>query len=115
MKRYIFLMLAFFLSFTQAFAIGISAPSISASPAALASVEQAPTKKELKELGSIKESEIKAQQPDSKVSLKKPAKNKVLTTASCRSYENKVYDLGEAGYNDCVEKIKSHKQARTTK
>nr|BDT29308.1 hypothetical protein BHI3_27740 [Bacteriovorax sp. HI3] len=79
MKRYIFLMLAFFLSFTQAFAIGISAPSISASPGAFTSMKQ---------------------WPDSKVSLKKPAKNKVLTNANC---------------NDCVEKIKSHKQARTTK
>ncbi|QDK40878.1 hypothetical protein DOM21_05280 [Bacteriovorax stolpii] len=86
MKRYIFLMLAFFLSFTQAFAIGISAPSISASPGAVASVEQVPTKKELEELKGIR----------------KPQKNK-------------VYDLGKAGYNDCVEKIKSHKQARTTK
>ncbi len=127
MRRYIFLMLAFFLAFHAHAYMGFALPPVSASPQAMANVnkESSLKKRDLRVLGNIKESEEKADQPSEQVPIgtisatkpyKKPMNSKVITQASCRSYDDKVYDSGESGYNDCVEKIKTdRKETRTTK
>lgn len=113
MWKYTFLLLAFFLSLAHA-GMGISLPSINASPNSMSAVADAPTKKELRELGNITESKAKASQ-EAPHFKKKTAKRTVLSTATCRIYDDKVYEIGEAGYNDCVEKMKSEKGPRTIK
>lgn len=92
MRRYTFLLLAFFLGMSSVHAIGISIPSMNMAPNSIADVSDAPSKKELKALGNGRQSEAK------------PYKKEVLTASTCRSYE--------VSYNDCVEKIKTNRKAK---
>lgn len=101
MKRYTFLMLAFFLLFfVQAMAV-------------------TSTEKELKELGNIKESEEKVEQPKYSVPLgsfssrpykKVGRKPQDLSVTNCRTYDGDLNGTDEARYNDCVRRIKTDRK-----
>lgn len=106
MRRYRFLLLAFFLS------IG-----------AHASIEE---KSEMKTLGNIEESVKKAQQPSDNIPIgsvssnrsrtKMKQKTNAFNSVNCKTYEGDIYGRGEAGYNDCIKAIKTdHKNTRAVK
>lgn len=126
MKRYTFLLLAFFLSM-NAHGLSVSSGSgISAAPNNSVSVVAAPeiqknnsrtpnatSSHAASELGNISESTEKAQQPAPITQLNKK-KTSSLSTISCKTYQGKVYDQGEAGYNDCIRTIKNDRQGSKT-
>ncbi|MBC7714613.1 MAG: hypothetical protein H7177_14805 [Rhizobacter sp.] len=155
MKRYIFLLLAFFLSFNaHADGLGISSSmgSMNISPSGLSSVEadalKAGQKKKhpvryvvaynsngvtnikdnssrnINELGNINESTEISQRPSLTIPLDRQTngvpnlgtrKGKTaLSNVSCKTYEGKIYDQGEAGYNDCIRTIKTDRQKDTS-
>lgn len=106
MRRYTFLLLAFFLSF-----------------GAHASIEE---KSEMKTLGNIEESVQKAQQPSDNIPIgsvisnrsqtKMKQKTNAFSAVNCKTYEGDIYGRGEAGYNDCIKAIKTdHKNTRAVK
>lgn len=114
MFRYKFLVIAFFLSFS---AIGATAPEKAAVKKTSA--------KTITELGNISESTTKAQQPPATNNLNnvtptgapEAALNKkttALSSVSCKTYEGKVFEQGEAGYNDCIRTIKNDRQGTKT-
>ena len=129
MSRYTFLLLAFFLSMSAyAFSIGqsMSGASINPTPISVANtgdVKRVPAQTATKktsartaaELGNIKESTLSAQQPPAHNNLNDvtPASSATATT-SCKTYEGKVFEQGEAGYNDCIRTIKNDRQADKT-
>lgn len=135
MSRYTFLLLAFFLSMSV-YAIGVgqsmSGASINPTPVSTANTgaenlkevrnrvpaETAAKKTSARtaaELGNIKESTLGAQQPPAHNNLNDvtPATS-AITTTSCKTYEGKVFEQGEAGYNDCIRTIKNERQAVKT-
>lgn len=106
MRRYTFLLLAFFLS------IG-----------AIASIQG---KSEMKTLGNIEESVEKAQQPSDNIPIGSVTSNRTRTkmkqrteafsATNCKTYEGDIYSQGDAGYNDCIKAIKTdHKNTRAVK
>ncbi len=106
MRRYTFLLIAFFLSM-----------------GALASID---SKSEMKELGNIEESIEKAKQPVDNIPVgsvssnrsrtKMKQKTNAFSGVNCKTYEGDVYGRGEAGYNDCIKAIKTdHKGTRAIK
>ena len=116
MKRYTFLLLAFFLVFLTAsrvFAltsVSNSGPSVTPSTLPTSGVKQT-SARNVGELGNISESTTKAQQPPTNVpDLNKGTKTTSANGVSCKTYEGKVYAEGEAGYNDCIKTIKSDRQ-----
>jgi hypothetical protein len=113
MKRYIFLLLAFFLSFMAEAAYSVG--SVSAIPNVV------PTSpRNARELGNLKESKQQAEQPalNNDASGVPASATKTKTTSvssvSCKTYEGKIYDQGEAGYNDCIRTIKNDRQGTKT-
>jgi hypothetical protein len=75
----------------------------------------------LNELGNISESTDRAAQPPPGNPLKninrinaEESRISTLSGTSCRTYEGREFSQGEAGYNDCIRKIKSDKQGTTT-
>lgn len=105
MRRYIFVMVIFFLSLTEA------------------SLEK---KDEMKALGNIEESIKKSKQPHDNIPVgsvnskltrtKMKQKTTIFTNVNCKTYEGRDYSRGEAGYNDCIKAIKTdHKGTRAIK
>ena len=114
MFRYKFLVLAFFLSLA---AIGETTSRSTA--------VRKTSAKTITELGNISESTTKAQQPPTNNGLNnvtptgapEAAVNKkttALSSVSCKTYEGKVFEQGEAGYNDCIRTIKNDRQGTKT-
>lgn len=135
MSRYTFLMLAFFLSM-NVYAIGLgqsmSGASFSATPITVAnngakdlkeSKKRTPAETATKktsartaaELGNIKESTTQAQQPPLHENAMDVTTTKTSSaTTSCKTYEGKIFEQGEAGYNDCIRTIKNDRQETKT-
>ncbi len=106
MKKYTFLLLAFFLSFNL-FALGLGVLS------SISAVKET-SPRNSKELGNISESTQRSQQPGPALSGADLAARKTKTASiniSCKTYEGKIYNNGEAGYNDCIRTIKTDRQS----
>ena len=135
MSRYTFLLLAFFLSMNvYAIGLGQNMSGVSINPTLVSTANtgaedlkearrrvpaETATKKTsartAAELGNIKESTLSAQQPPAHNNLNDvtPASS-ATATISCKTYEGKVFEQGEAGYNDCIRTIKNDRQADKT-
>ncbi len=155
MRRYTFLLLAFFLGFSahaEGLGFSTSMMGVSAAPQGLSDQEgealrsgqekkkasknkkisrkiaysnpkavKETSSRNINELGNISESTQRAQQPTTNTQLNTQTtgvpnlankKGKTaLSAVSCKTYEGKTYEQGEAGYNDCIRTIKTDRQA----
>jgi hypothetical protein len=119
MKKIIFFLVIF--AAQNAYTFSLGSMSI---PVAIAKVESNPglqsnqikkgSARNMGELGNIQESAEKANQPDKINSLRNQRKDNIKTSSissvSCRTYEGEEFQSGEAGYNDCIRKIKNDRQ-----
>lgn len=105
MKRYIFFLIAFFLSLSSVYAMNMG-NAVNATPT--------PVGRNANELGNISESTQKSNQPISNTQKVKndlvKRKTSSLSTVSCKTYQGKDYKQGEAGYDDCIRTIKNTRQ-----
>ncbi len=121
MSRYTFLLLAFFLSFnvyadglgiSQSFANINPSPSMNSRKPSAAIKETAP--RNVKELERIQKSTDADNNQTSDVPNLSTKKDKTaLSNVSCKTYEGKIYNKGEPGYNDCIRTINTDRQDET--
>lgn len=103
MKRYIFLLIAFFL---------INNVLMASVPKARQNDNDTSAKsKDIKRTSSRNASEVVyPTEPDITSSSKIKKIKTSANSMSCKTYEGKIYEHGEAGYSDCMQKIKSDHQ-----
>jgi hypothetical protein len=144
MKRYRFLLLAFFLA-TNVHADGLisgMAPTINGSPK-LANVNSTPDMRSRKNSGSARAKDIRrtsprntaeignvlepvvsgSPTPEDQLNNSGNGARSAQTTGttktsskgmSCKTYEGETYDQGEAGYSDCMRNIRTDRQGTRT-
>lgn len=129
MKRYTFLLLAFFLTLTLVFsAHAMSVGSnVSAAPNAVANINslrdsktRAPSNDDMSARSADKLESIKSSTstPEAAVPNESTAPNnrevKPMKTSanfpSCKTYDGNIYDKGDPGYSDCIRSIKTDRQ-----
>jgi len=129
MKKYTFLLLAFFLTLTLAFtahAMGVGG-SVSAAPNALANVNslrdvktRAPSNDDMSKRSADKLDSINSSTQANKNSvLNEPTtpnnnETKATKTAanspSCKTYDGNIFEKGDPGYKDCIRTIQTDRQ-----
>jgi hypothetical protein len=125
MKRYIFLLLAFFLNFNAyAGGFGISSSMIIANYNSNdAKIIKNSSARSLNEMGNIQESAQKEEQRSKLIPLDaqspgvpnlgtKKGKTAGLSSFSCKTFEGYIFDQGQAGYNDCIRTIKNNNRQK---
>lgn len=121
MKRYRFLLLAFFLTNNAIANVNSTRPVQSG---ATTTDIRRTSPRNTSEVGSTLEPVVSgARTPESQLNINSngsrnaPATKTTKTSAnsmSCKTYEGKIYDQGEAGYSDCMQKIKTDRQGTRT-
>ncbi len=131
MKRYTFLLLAFFLTnnaLAAGFISGISSTivaNVNPNPSGTATATdiKRTSPRNTNEVGSTIAPSVSGtmtndlQLNHSNGSRNAPATKTTKTSAnkmSCKTYEGKIYDQGEAGYSDCMRNIRTDRQGTRT-
>lgn len=119
MKRYTFLLLAFFLTSTVYGTRFIDVKNKKSANAISTDIRRISPRNTI-EVGSVLEPVISGSRtPDDQLindgnGTRAAVTTKVVETSSnslsCKTYEGQIYDQGEAGYSDCIRSIRTDRQ-----